>query len=214
MEKNILTTLFLFIATLLCTACSNPTHTYHPTKLQERSKGEYVKYEGVTLKPQPTKISFESKVGDSLTMFAADQFCYDQKNDYLVFPTTRADEGYYMIIPRDSVTLCKNGYVRDNSYFSRNHLLRGFTLGALIGGGIGALTSLPVLAIIAILGDGTVVSSFFWTFTGVGAGIGATTGAIVDPAIHKTAIDGIHETCPSYFTEEEQKEYLNNNPCF
>lgn len=214
MEKRILTTLFLFIAALLCTACTNPTHSYHPLEQQERSKGENVKYEGATITPRGTKISFESRVGDSITMFAADKFCYDAQNDYLVFPTSRANEGYYLVIPKDSVTLCKDGFVRDNSYFSRNHLLRGLVIGGLIGGGIGAIAGFPMAVFLSLFGDGSAFNLFFWTFTGVGAGIGATTGAVVDPAIHKEAVSDIQEACPSYFTEEEQKEYLNKNLCY
>jgi len=214
MEKRILTALFLFIAALLCTACTNPTHSYHPLEQQQRSKSENVKYEGASITPHTTKISFESKTGDSLTMFAADKFCYDAQNDYLVFPTTRADEGYYLVIPKDSVTLCKDGFVRDNSYFSRNHLLRGFVLGTIIGGGFGAMVGLPMATFFSLFGDGSAFNLIYWTITGIGAGIGATTGAVVDPVIHKEAVSDIQETCPSYFTEEEQKEYLNKNLCY
>lgn len=204
----------LYAVAFLFTGCANPTHSYLPTDIPERSKGEYVKYEGVKMQPQGTRISFESKMGDSLTMFQTTGFCYDPKNDYIVFPTTRADEGYYLIIPRDSVTLCKNGAARDNSLFSRNHLLRGLTLGLIIGGGIGAIAGLPVATFAAILGDGSAFNVFFWGTVALGAGTGAVIGGTVDPAVHGEIVSDIQEGCPSYFTEEEQQEYLNKNLCY
>lgn len=206
--------LTLIALVFLFTGCTNPTRAHQPLETPQRSKGEIVKYEGADMKVQSTKISFESKTDDSLTMFQADRFCYDQRNDYLVFPTNRSQEGYYLIVPKDSVTLCKNGYVRNNSHFSRNHLLRGFTIGAIIGGGIGAIAGLPMAAFIALLGDGSAFEAFWLFFTGLGTATGAATGAFVDPLIHQSFIDDIQETCPSYFTEEEQKEYLNKNLCY
>ena len=214
MEKRVFIPFILFIAVFLCTGCTNPTHSYHPLEQQERSKGENVKYEGATVKPRGTKISFESKMGDSLTLFAANKFCYDATNKYLVFPTTREDEGYFLVIPKDSVTLCKNGEVRDNSLFSRNHMLRGFTIGAIIGGGIGAMAGFPTAIFFSLFGDGSAFNLIFWAITGTGAGIGAATGALVDPAIHGEVVSDIQEGCPAYFTEEEQMEYLNKNLCF
>ena len=204
----------LYAVAFLFTGCANPTHSYLPTDIPERSKGEYVKYEGVKIKPQGTRVSFESKMGDSLTMFQTTGFCYDPRNDYLVFPTSRSNEGYYMIIPTDSVTLCKNGEVWNNSYFSRNHLLRGLTIGLIIGGGIGAIGGFPAAAFAAILGDGSAFSTVFWGMTTLGAGIGAIIGGTVDPTIHQSFVDDIKFGCPSYYTEEELQEYLNKNLCY
>ena len=198
----------------LFTGCANPTNIYKPTELPERTKGEYVKYEGTEIKTKGTQVAFESKTADSMTVYQTTGFCYDQKNDYIVFPTTRADEGYYLIIPRDSVTLCKNGAARDNSLFSRNHLLRGLTLGLIIGGGIGAMAGLPVATFAAILGDGSAFNVFFWGTVALGAGTGAVIGGTVDPAVHGEIVSDIQEGCPSYFTEEEQQEYLNRNLCY
>lgn len=204
----------LYAVAFLFTGCANPTHSYLPTDIPERSKGEYVKYEGVKIKPQGTRVSFESKMGDSLTMFQTTGFCYDPQNDYLVFPTSRSNEGYYMIIPTDSVTLCKNGEVWNNSYFSRNHLLRGLTIGLIIGGGIGAIMGFPVATFAALLGDGSAFDAFFWGTTALGAGTGAIIGGTVDPTIHQSFVDDIRFGCPSYYTEEELQEYLNKNLCY
>ncbi|MBR1745484.1 MAG: hypothetical protein IJ734_05855 [Fibrobacter sp.] len=204
----------LYAVAFLFTGCANPTHSYLPTDIPERSKGEYVKYEGVKMQPQGTRISFESKMGDSLTMFQTTGFCYDPKNDYIVFPTTRADEGYYLIVPRDSVTLCKNGAARNNSLFSRNHLLRGLTIGTIIGGGIGTMLGIPMALFLSLFGDGSAFEAIWFTFIGVGAGTGAVIGGTVDPAIHGEIVSDIQEGCPSYYTEEEQQEYLNRNLCY
>ena len=204
----------LYAVAFLFTGCANPTHSYLPTDIPERSKGEYVKYEGVKMQPQGTRISFESKMGDSLTMFQTTGFCYDPQNDYLVFPTSRSGEGYYIIIPTDSVTLCKNGEVWNNSYFSRNHLLRGIVIGGILGGGIGAFAGFPMAAIFSLMGDGSNFGLLWGLFAGSVATIGAATGAIVDPAIHQSFVDDIKFGCPSYYTEEELQEYLNKNLCY
>ena len=214
MEKKFLIPFLILLAAFLFTGCTNPTHIYQPTEIPDKTKGENVKYEGATIKPRGTKISFESKTGDSTTIFQTNRFCYDPTNDYLVFPTTRADEGYYLIIPKDSVTLCKDGEAWNNSYFSRNHLLRGFVIGSIIGGGIGATVGLPMAVFFSLFGDGSAFNLIFWTITGIGAGIGAATGTLVDPALHGEIVSDIQEGCPSYFTEEEQQEYLNRNLCF
>ena len=198
----------------LFTGCANPTNIYKPTELPERTKGEYVKYEGTDIKTQGTQVAFESKTADSMTVFQTTGFCYDPKNDYIVFPTTRADEGYYLIVPRDSVTLCKNGAARNNSLFSRNHLLRGLTIGTIIGGGIGTMLGFPMALFLSLFGDGSAFEAIWFTFIGVGAGTGAVIGGTVDPAIHGEIVSDIQEGCPSYFTEEEQQEYLNRNLCY
>ena len=204
----------LLAIAFLFTGCTNPTHIYKPTEVPEKTKGEYVKYEGVTVKTKGTQVAFESKTADSMTVFQTTGFCYDPKNDYVVFPTNRSEEGYYLIIPRDSVTLCKNGAARDNSLFSRNHLLRGLTLGLIIGGGIGAIAGLPVATFAALLGDGSAFNVFFWGTVALVAGTGAVIGGTVDPAVHGEIVSDIQEGCPSYFTEEEQQEYLNRNLCY
>ncbi|MBR6448471.1 MAG: hypothetical protein IKS96_00760, partial [Fibrobacter sp.] len=94
----------------------------------EQSKGEIVKYEGVQLKIQTESIAYESKVSDSLMLFRANRFCYDPQNKYFVFPKSKEalsdeeGEGLYFIVPKDNVTLCKNALIKNNSYFSRNHM--------------------------------------------------------------------------------------------
>ena len=209
-----LVTVALLATASLFTGCANPTNIYKPTELPERTKGEYVKYEGTDIKTQGTQVAFESKTADSMTVFQTTGFCYDPKNDYIVFPTTRADEGYYLIVPRDSVTLCKNGAARNNSLFSRNHLLRGLTIGTIIGGGIGTMLGFPMALFLSLFGDGSAFEAIWFTFIGVGAGTGAVIGGTVDPAIHGEIVSDIQEGCPSYFTEEEQQEYLNRNLCY
>lgn len=204
----------LYAVAFLFTGCANPTNIYKPTELPERTKGEYVQYKGADIKTNGTQVAFESKTGDSMTVFQTTGFCYDPKYDYIVFPTTRADEGYYLIVPRDSVTLCKNGAARNNSLFSRNHLLRGLTLGLIIGGGIGAIAGFPVATFAALLGDGSAFDVFFLGTVALGAGTGAVIGGTVDPAVHGEIVSDIQEGCPSYFTEEEQQEYLNKNLCY
>ncbi len=204
----------LYAVAFLFTGCANPTNIYKPTELPERTKGEYVQYKGADIKTKGTQVAFESKTGDGMTVFQTTGFCYDPINDYIVFPTTRADEGYYLIVPRDSVTLCKNGAARNNSLFSRNHLLRGLTLGTIIGGGIGTMLGIPMALFLSLFGDGSAFEVIWFTFIGVGAGTGAVIGGTVDPAIHGEIVSDIQEGCPSYFTEEEEQEYLNKNLCY
>lgn len=53
--------------------------------------------------------------GNDANLFMSNEFCYDKQNDYFVFPkkqetplTGNADS-LYVIVPRDSITLCKDG---------------------------------------------------------------------------------------------------------
>ena len=90
-------------------------------------------------------IAYESKVSDSLMLFRANRFCYDPQNNYFVFPKSKMvsddaeSDGLYFVVPKDNVTLCKNAEVKNNSYFSRNHMLNGAVVGGIFLGAVGAV---------------------------------------------------------------------------
>jgi hypothetical protein len=76
------------------------------------------------------------------------------------------------------------------------------------------MLGIPMALFLSLFGDGSAFEVIWFTFIGVGAGTGAVIGGTVDPAIHGEIVSDIQEGCPSYFTEEEEQEYLNKNLCF
>ena len=215
--------LFLALFALFFTGCTNPTHVYHPLDYPEQSKGEVVKYEGVQLKMKSRKIAYESKVSDTLTLFRTNRFCYDPQNDYLVFPKDKnvsknaESDGLYFIVPRDNVTLCRNAEVKNNSYFARNHPLHGFTIGAIVLGGVAAMGTFALTPFILFFSQGS--SSGYFTFiaamTGIGAAAGGSGGFLIDSAINAgNLIEDVKESCQAYFKEDELNEFLDGNLCF
>ncbi|MBP5768000.1 MAG: hypothetical protein J6W51_02655 [Fibrobacter sp.] len=214
--------LLLIVSTfLLLTGCTNPTHVYHPLDYPEQSKGEVVKYEGAKIKMKSGNIAYESGVSDSLMLFRANRFCYDPQNDYFVFPKDKSvprnaeSDGLYFIVPRDNVTLCRNGAVKNNSYFWRNHPLHGFTMGAAVLGAAAAAGSFAMAPLLFFLSEGAGASTFIATMIGLGVVVGGTGGFLIDSAWNAGhLVDEVKESCDAYFKEEELKEFLNENLCF
>ena len=219
----------LFIASifLILTGCTNPTRTYHPLDKPETSKGEIVKYADVDIKTvYNSDFAYEIKTPsseDSVKFFAAEHFCYDPKNDYIVVPlkdrdisfATTPKDGLFVAIPKDSVTLCKNG-IKNNSYFSRNHPLHGTVYGAIVGGAIFGLGAMALTPFFLLFTDGTFnVAQFLLFALSAGAGAGGITGLTFDTAINgEKPIADIEERCSAYYTEEELEKFLNNNRCY
>lgn len=214
--------LLLIVSTfLLLTGCTNPTHVYHPLDYPEQSKGEVVKYEGAKIKMKSGNIAYESGVSDSLMLFRANRFCYDPQNDYFVFPKDKSvpknaeSDGLYFIVPRDNVTLCRNGTVKNNSYFWRNHPLHGFTMGAAVLGAAAAAGSFAMAPLLFFLSEGAGASTFIATMIGLGVVVGGTGGFLIDSAWNAGhLVDEVKESCDAYFKEDELKEFLNENLCF
>ena len=211
--------LFLAVSVFLLSGCANPTRSYHPLELPDRNKGEVVKYEGVAPKTKFTGVAYEAKTGDSLSLFYAQRFCYDAQNDYLVFPNS-ADEfsytpkdGLYLAVPRTAVKLCKDGKVKNNSFYSRNHALRGASIGAIGAGGLVAIATFPVFLILGSL-DATAASVIYLGMVGGSAVVGGGIGMLVGIMVNGSVVDEIEDACAEYFTEEELAKYLNSNLCF
>lgn len=187
--------------------CVNPTHTYHPSKMPDRSKGELIEYDGAEILTWPTRIAYEAETDDSVTLFVADKFCYDARNDYIVFPRSGVEyserEELYLAVPIDSVVLCKNGVIKDNSYFVRNEMLYNVTLGALAFGGFFTIGAGTLVFLIKDTGS-------LLGFIGLGATIGGLFGALVSNA----TVHEIEDVCEDYYTEEEMREFLYNNSCY
>lgn len=212
------TLLFLLAVVLFLVGCANPTHVYHPLELPDANKGEIVKYENVILKVQPRSVAYELKTNGVVTLFGADRFCYDPQNDYIAIPTgpvpslDPATDGLFFVVPKDSVTLCKNGVVKNNSYFSRNHVLKGFTIGTIAVGGFmtfGALALSPMFLLF-----GADVTPFILGSMGIGVVTGGAGGSLLGYGLNDRIVEDIEETCSEYFTEEELKYYLEANLCF
>ena len=215
MKKLLLVAVIMFLA-----GCTDPTHKYRPVELPDRSKGEVVKYEGVSLKTRSNDIAFEAKTADSVTLYYSRIFCYDRENDYLVFPKTQdvmeytSKDGLYMVVPRDSVTLCKNAEIKNNSYFVRNRALLGFASGATILGLMSMMAGVPIVAIAGIMGDGSGLATIYWTLVGTSAAIGGLLGTSVAVGVNGEVVADVQETCSAYYTEEEMKKFLENNLCY
>ena len=211
--------LFLAVSVFLLSGCANPTHSYHPLELPDRNKGEIVQYEGVTPKTRLTGVAYEAKTGDSLNLFYAQRFCYDPQNDYIVLPNS-ADEfsytpkdGMYLAIPRTSVKLCKDGKLKNNSYFSRHHALRGAAFGALgVGAGV-AIAFFPFYVLLSFA-DASAATLAYLSMVGISAGVGGGVGTIMGILVNGGVVDEIEDACAEYFTEEELAKYLNSNLCF
>jgi len=214
--------LFLLASVLLLfTGCTNPTHIYHPLDYPEQSKGEVVKYEDVQIKMKSRNIAYESKVSDTLMLFRANRFCYDPQNDYFVFPKSKdalsneTGDGLYFIVPKDNVTLCKNAVVKNNSYFSRNHMLNGAVVGGVFLGAVGAVGAMVMMPLFLFVSNGAGFGPLFWGATGGGAVLGSAIGFAANSAIHsEKLIEEVNETCDAYYTEEELNYYLERNLCF
>lgn len=213
--------LLLALFALFFTGCTNPTHVYHPLDFPEKNKGEIVKYEGVRIKIQTESIAYESKVSDSLMLFRANRFCYDPQNKYFVFPKSKEalsdeeGEGLYFIVPKDNVTLCKNALIKNNSYFSRNHMLNGAVGGGVFLGAVGAVGAAVMIPMMLVLSNGEGAGLLFWGMTGVGVALGTAIGFTANSAIHSNnLIEEVKETCDAYYNEEELNYFLERNLCF
>ena len=217
----------LFIASLfiVLTGCTNPTQKYHPLDTPEMSKGEIVKYEGAEMKTKSRDLTYEIKTPgseDSVKFYGASHFCYDKVNRNIVVPLKERDasfaatpkDGLFVAIPRDSVTICKDG-LRNNSYFARNHALHGFTYGAIVGGTLMGLAALGMAPLLLFYSEGAFnFGMFFLGMTGIGAGAGGLVGTTFDLAVNGKAVDEVEERCSAYYTEEELEKFLNSHQCF
>ena len=222
LESRMKKILFLLASVLLLfTGCTNPTHVYHPLDFPEKNKGEIVKYEGVQIKIKSNDIAYESKVSDSLMLFRANRFCYDPQNNYFVFPKSKnaqsdeEDEGLFFIVPKDNVTLCKNALIKNNSYFSRNHMLNGAVGGGVFLGAVGAVGAMVMMPLFLFVSNGAGFGPLFWGATGGGAVLGSAIGFAANSAIHsEKLIEEVNETCDAYYNEEELNYFLERNLCF
>ena len=215
--------LFLISVFVVLTGCTNPTHTYHPLDLPDRSKGEIVKYESVKINVKSrNNFAYEAKTADSVTLFTAKHFCYDPSNDYIVVPLKADDEftyspkdGLFVAIPKDSVTLCKDG-VKNNSYFSRNHPLHGATIGGVIVGSLFGLGAMAMSPLFLFMSNGSFNAGLFILIsTGIGASIGSAIGVTADAAMNsEKLIEDIQETCSAYYNEADLKNFLEKNLCY
>lgn len=214
--------LLLFVAMLWpFTGCTNPTHVYHPLELPEQGKSEIVKYEGVDLDVKSTTVAYEARTDSVTKLFSAHSFCYDPQNDYLVFPRDtsyvyekEANNGYFVVVPRDSVTLCKNGQVKNNAYFWRNHLLSGFTMGFVIGGLFFALPYASLGLLLSAMGYTDVVAEYFLIGTGTGGAFGGLVGLGVG-SIGQPIVDEIQERCSEYYDNDENlADFLEKYRCY
>ena len=130
-------------------------------------------------------------------------------------PRNAESDGLYFIVPRDNVTLCRNGAVKNNSYFWRNHPLHGFTMGAAVLGAAAAAGSFAMAPLLFFLSEGAGASTFIATMIGLGVVVGGTGGFLIDSAWNAGhLVDEVKESCDAYFKEEELKEFLNENLCF
>ncbi|WP_407449381.1 hypothetical protein [Fibrobacter sp.] len=205
----------LTVSLCLLVGCADPTHIYHPLEVPEKTKGEYVKYEGVKLKERNKTLAFEIRDGDTTSLFSAEKFCYDKLNDYVVFPTSRANEGYYLIVPRDSINICKKGKIRNNSEFSRNHVLHGLVVGAIVVGGAGAVGGLLISPFILVLSNGSAnMGAIILTFAGAGMVLGGVTGAAFEPLIKQERYEEIQYSCSAYYDNKHLEKFLNKNSCY
>ena len=213
---------------LVLTGCTNPTQKYHPLDNPEISKGEIVKYEGTEIKTKSkSDFAYEIKTPgskDSVKFFGTAHFCYDHVNRNIVVPLKDRDEsfpitpypkdGLFVAIPRDSVTICKDG-IHNNSYFARNHALHGFTYGALVGGTLMGLAAIGVAPILLFYSEGAFnFGIFFLGMTGIGAGAGGLIGTTFDMGFNGKAVNDFEERCSAYYTEEELEKFLNSHQCF
>ena len=218
--------LFIALLFLVLTGCTNPTQKYHPFDKPEYSKGEIVKYEDAKINTRyRSDFAYEIKTPgseDSVKFYTANHFCYDPQNRNIVVPLkdrngfemTSPADGLFIAIPRDSVTLCKNG-VRNNSDFARNHALHGFTYGAIVGGAIMGLGALAMAPIFLFYSEGAAnVGLIIVGMVGVGAGAGGLFGTTVDLGYNGKVVEEFQESCSAYFTEEELEKYLNDNLCY
>ena len=219
----------LFIASmfLVLTGCTNPTQKYHPLDLPEQSKGEIVKYEDVQIKTKyRSDFAFEVKTpgsADSVKFFATEHFCYDPQNRNLVVPLKDRDnsllanspkDSLFVAIPRDSVTVCKNG-VKNNSYFSRNHALHGFTYGAVVGGSLMGLGAMAMAPFFLLLSNGSFNAGLFiLSMTGIGAAGGGLVGTTFDLGLNGKVVEEVQERCSAYYTEEELEKFLDTYRCY
>ena len=219
----------LFIASifLILTGCTNPTRTYHPLDKPETSKGEIVKYENAEIKVKYRgDFAYEVKTPDSedsVMFFANHRFCYDPQNRNIVVPLkdsigydiTTPKDGLFVAIPRDSITLCKNG-IKNNSDFARNHALHGTVYGVIVGGAIFGLGAMAILPFFLLASQGSFNTGLFLLYSvGIGSGAGAITGLTFDTAINgEKIIEDVEERCSAYYTEEELEKFLNDNRCY
>lgn len=221
--KNMNKLLLLFVAMLwLFTGCTNPTHVYHPLELPEQGKSEIVKYEGVDLDVKSATVAYEARTDSVTKLFRAQSFCYDPQNDYLVFPrdTTsyfyekEANNGYFVVVPRDSVTLCKNGQVKNNAYFWRNHPLSGLTLGVIFGGLILALPSAYMGIILSVMGNTDIVAECFLIGAGTGGALGGVVGLGIG-SIGRPLVDEIQERSSEYYDDDKDlADFLEKYRCY
>lgn len=210
---------------LVLTGCTtNPTQKYHPLDNPEVSKGEIVKYEGTKIKTKYwSDFAYEIKTPgseDTVKFFGATHFCYDHVNRNIVVPLKDRvsfdypEDGLFVAIPRDSVTICKDG-VKNNSYFSRNHALHGFVIGAIVGGAFMGLGALAVSPIFLFYSEGSMnVGLLILGMTAIGAGGGGLIGTTFDLGFNGKAVDEVEERCSAYYTEEELEKFLNSHQCF
>lgn len=214
--------LFLFAAIIfIFTGCTNPTRARHPSEDMHKTYGEIVKYEGIDLNIHPQTIAYEVPGASKSTLFKAEHFCYDPQNKNLVFPITHPtpgdilDRNHYLIVPKDLAKLCKNGAIKNNSFFSRNHALKGFIIGATSLGLLSLMGAYGIGGAIAVMGDGSGSSApFIVATTVIGALLGGAGGAAIGTAANDKAVDDILETCEAYYNDEELQIFLESNSCY
>lgn len=194
------------------------TPIYHPQEQPEKSHSEIVKYDNITPKMHSTPLTYETFTGGTINLFASNEFCYDKQNDYFVIPKkqdtsiTSTGDSLFVIIPRNSITLCKDG-ANDTTFAARNRALKGFTIGTISGAITFAVISIPLAAILSgFAGE----ASAFWQMELIAGALGAGTGGVIGAIIGAVVTEDPRIGCKSYYhtNPKELEALLEQNRCY
>lgn len=181
--KNVFFLIFVLMSSFFI-GCTNPTHIHQAsTLLPEASLEATIDTSISFLSTVDKPIVFEMKLNSQVSLFSAEEFCYDEAQNSMWFRSNESTE--YFAIPKDSITICLKGNVKDNSYVSRNKILRYTKNGAIYPAALIWLVGASIAAAMEEE-DGDDSSEEFFLVTSilalgaipVGASIGALSGVL------------------------------------
>ena len=165
-----------------------------------------------------SEIVFQYNKDREQSFFLAEEFCYDRFQNELWFRSINSTE--YFALPKESVTICKDGKIKDNSYVNRNKILRYAITGAKIPAGAVFVVGLGVFVVVSAAEEedaaGIVALSTFLIAAGVaipGAIIGFTAGFFSVVMSGEEISTDIKHECQDYYTPEEEIIYLKEFSC-
>jgi hypothetical protein len=218
--KKLILLFSLWTVNLLFIGCANPTIARPSVDLYtEANTTVSIDSTIPFLTESNSEIVFQYTKNGKKTLFFAEEFCYDRFQNDIWLRSKNSTE--YFALPKESITICKDGKIIDNSYANRNKLLRYAASGAKISSGIVLIVGLGIFTVVAESDEDEDDAGLIALFTFASAAVVSIPGAVIGftAGFFSVVMSGeeitaeIKNECRDYYTPEEEKTYLSEFSC-